>query len=196
MTIPKRGTERLVIFSDGVFAIIITILVLELHPPHEASFAALGKLWPSGVAYAVSYLFLAIVWVNHHHVCRYIAEASRSLIWANFAHLFSVSFVPFTTAWIAETGLAPVSVLFYAVVFALINVTYVLLCMEAIDRQGANKVTAADRRVMKIRSLATLITFVAAAVIALWLPLASMGLICLCLIVYLRPGPSSRSLIG
>ncbi|KLD63951.1 hypothetical protein Y882_10110 [Dyella japonica DSM 16301] len=176
-----------------MFAIIITILVLELRPPHEASFAALGKLWPAGVAYAVSYLFLAIVWVNHHHVCRYLAEASRSLIWANFAHLFSVSFVPFTTAWIADTGLAPVPVLFYAVVFALINVTYVMLCMEAIDRQGAHKVTTADRRVMRIRALATLATFVAAAVIALWHPIAAMVLICLCLIVYLRPGASSRA---
>jgi uncharacterized membrane protein len=193
MTVPSKGPERLVFFSDGVFAIIITILVLDLRPPHEASLAALVKLWPSGVAYAVSYLFLAIVWVNHHHVCRYLAEASRSLIWANFAHLFSVSFVPFTTAWIAESGLAPIPVLFYAVVFALINVTYVMLCMEAIDRQGVHKVAPADRRVMKIRSLATLLTFVTAAVIAVWYPIAAMALICLCLIVYLRPGASSAS---
>lgn len=193
MTVPSKSPERLMIFSDGVFAIIITILVLELHPPHEASFAALGKLWPSGVAYAVSYLFLAIVWVNHHHVCRYISEASRSLVWTNFAHLFSVSFVPFTTAWIAESGLASVPVLFYAVVFALINATYVMLCKEAIDRQGSHKVTAADRRVMRIRSLTTLATFVAAAVIAAWHPLVAMALICCCLIIYLRPDASSRT---
>ncbi|MFZ0870024.1 MAG: TMEM175 family protein [Rhodanobacter sp.] len=193
MTAPSRNPERLVFFSDGVFAIIITILVLELHPPHEVSIAALIKLWPSFVAYAVSYLFLAIVWVNHHHVLLYPEDASRSLIWANFAHLFSVSFVPFTTAWIADSELAPVPVSVYAVVFALINLSYVTLCLEAIDRQGVHKVSATVRRMMRIRSLATFITFVAAAVIAAWHPLAAMALICACLVIYLRPGASRRN---
>ena len=190
MTAPSRSPERLVFFSDGVFAIIITILVLELRPPHEASIAALMGLWPSFVAYAVSYLFLAIVWVNHHHVFEYPEDASRSLVWANFAHLFSVSLVPFTTAWIADSELAPVPVSLYAVVFALINVSYVMLCMEAIDRQGAHKVPAVARRMMRLRSVATSITFMAAAVLAAWYPKAAMALICVCLIVYLRPSIS------
>jgi len=190
MTAPSRSPERLVFFSDGVFAIVITLLVLELRPPHEASFAALASLWPSFVAYAVSYLFLAIVWVNHHHVFEYPEDASRSLVWANFAHLFSVSLVPFTTAWIADSELAPLPVSLYAVVFALINVTYVMLCVEAIDRQGAHKVPTAARKVMRLRSLATSITFMAAAVLAAWYPKAAMALICICLIVYLRPGVS------
>jgi len=190
MTAPSRSPERLVFFSDGVFAIVITLLVLELRPPHEASFAALASLWPSFVAYAVSYLFLAIVWVNHHHVFEYPEDASRSLVWANFAHLFSVSLVPFTTAWIADSQLAPLPVSLYAVVFALINVTYVMLCVEAIDRQGAHKVPTAARKVMRLRSLATSITFMAAAVLAAWYPKAAMALICICLIVYLRPGVS------
>jgi uncharacterized membrane protein len=190
MTAPSRSPERLVFFSDGVFAIVITLLVLELRPPHEASFAALASLWPSFVAYAVSYLFLAIVWVNHHHVFEYPEDASRSLVWANFAHLFSVSLVPFTTAWIADSELAPLPVSLYAVVFALINITYVMLCVEAIDRQGAHKVPTAARKVMRLRSLATSITFMAAAVLAAWYPKAAMALICICLIVYLRPGVS------
>lgn len=190
MTAPSRSPERLVFFSDGVFAIVITLLVLELRPPHEASFAALASLWPSFVAYAVSYLFLAIVWVNHHHVFEYPEDASRSLVWANFAHLFSVSLVPFTTAWIADSELAPLPVSLYAVVFALINVSYVMLCVEAIDRQGAHKVPTAARKVMRLRSLATSITFMAAAVLAAWYPKAAMALICICLIVYLRPGVS------
>ena len=190
MTAPSRSPERLVFFSDGVFAIIITILVLELRPPHEASIASLMGLWPSFVAYVVSYLFLAIVWVNHHHVFEYPEDASRSLVWANFAHLFSVSLVPFTTAWIADSELAPVPVSLYAVVFALINVSYVMLCMEAIDRQGAHKVPAVARRMMRLRSVATSITFMAAAVLAAWYPKAAMALICVCLIVYLRPSIS------
>lgn len=189
----SKSPERLVMFSDGVFAIVITLLVLELRPPHEATFAALAQLWPSGLAYAVSYLFLAIVWVNHHHVFRYSTEASRSLIWANFGHLFSVSLVPFTTAWIAGSELAPMPVALYAVVFAFINLTYVMLCREAIDRQGARKLSGAERTAMRFRSMATLGTFILAAVVALRYPVAAMLLICTCLAIYLRPGVSNRA---
>jgi len=188
----SKGPERLVFFSDGVFAIVITLLVLELRPPHEASLTALAELWPSGLAYAVSYLFLAIVWVNHHHVFRYPTEASRSLIWANFGHLFSVSLVPFTTAWIADSELAPMPVALYAVVFAFINITYVMLCREAIDRQGVRKVSASERMVMRFRSMATLSTFVLAALVAVRYPVAAMVLICTCLAIYLRPSVSNR----
>lgn len=188
MSAPGRSPERLVFFSDGVFAIVITILVLELRPPHEGSLTALLDLWPSFVAYAVSYAFLAIVWVNHHHVLGYPEDASRSLIWANFAHLFSVSLVPFTTAWIADSELASLPVALYAIVFALINISYLLLCREAIDRQGVHKVSGPVRKAMRKRSLATSTTFIAAAVIAAWYPKAAMALVCLCLMLYLRPG--------
>lgn len=188
----SKSLGRLVFFSDGVFAIVITLLVLELRPPREATLTALVRLWPSGLAYAVSYLFLAIVWVNHHHVFRYPSDASRSLIWANFGHLFSVSLVPFTTAWIADSKLSPVPVVLYAVVFAFINITYMMLCREAIDRQGAGKVSASDRTVMRMRSMATLSTFVLAALLAIRYPIVAMVLICTCLAIYLRPGVSNR----
>ena len=81
----RRPTpERLGAFSDGVFAVIITIMVLELKPPREPSFAALLPLWPTGLSYAVSYLFIAIVWVNHHHLLRFADHATPGLIWWNF----------------------------------------------------------------------------------------------------------------
>jgi hypothetical protein len=97
--------ERMNAFSDGVFAVIITILVLELRPPKEASFKALLELWPTAISYAISYLFIAIVWVNHHHLLRFPDVATHRLIWGNFAHLFAVSLMPFCTAWIASTRL-------------------------------------------------------------------------------------------
>src|SRR5258705_14018471 len=104
----RRPTpERLGAFSDGVFAVIITIMVLELKPPPQPSFAALLSLWPTGLSYAVSYLFIAIVWVNHHHLLRYATEARLNLLWFNFAHLFSVSLIPLSTSWMAQTKLAP-----------------------------------------------------------------------------------------
>ena len=179
--------DRLRGFSDGVFAIIITILVLELRPPESPTFAALLPLWPTGLSYAVSYLFLAIVWVNHHHVLRYAEIATPRLIWGNFAHLFSVSLVPFSMAWIANTHLAPVPVSLYAAVFVLVNATYLALYWEVVDRPSIKDVPPRARRMMRIRSLLTLAVFTTAAIVSLKYPLGGIGLICLCLLLYLRP---------
>jgi uncharacterized membrane protein len=185
--------DRLNTFSDGVFAVIITILVLELRPPKEASFGALLDLWPTAVSYAVSYLFIAIVWVNHHHLLRFAESATHRLIWGNFAHLFAVSLMPFSTAWIASTRLGAVPVAFYAGVFVLVNVTYLLLCWEAVDRSAPHKVTPRDRSMMRMRSLVTLAVFSAAAVVALQYPIGGMAMICLCLLGYLSPAaPGAR----
>src|SRR5438067_12746084 len=102
----RRTPERLSAFSDAVFAVLITILVLELRPPELPTFKALLSLWPTWLSYAVSYLFIAIVWANHHHLMRYATEATPRLMWFNFAHLFSVSLLPLSTAWMAVSKLA------------------------------------------------------------------------------------------
>lgn len=193
MTGPGESTDRLIFFSDGVFAIIITILVLELHPPHEASFAALMALWPSAVAYAVSYLFLAIVWLNHHHLLRFATEATDRLAWTNFGHLFSVSIVPFATAWVADSHLAGLAVAFYAFVFGLVNLTYMALCMEAVDRQAAGAVSSEARRFMRLRSVITCVGFAAAVGIAFAYPVGGIVLIVACLILYARPGSAQNN---
>jgi hypothetical protein len=106
--------NRLNAFSDGVFAVIITILAFDLKPPDGVSFSVLLALWPTGVSYAISYLFIAIVWINHHYLLTYVANATPRLIWANFAHLLAVSLIPFSTAWIAKARLAAFPVSFYA----------------------------------------------------------------------------------
>lgn len=111
-------------FSDGVFAVLITVLVLELRPPQLPTFKALFLLWPTWLSYAVSYLFIAIVWVNHHHLLRYATAATARLMWFNFAHLFSVSLLPLSTAWMAVSELAPQPVAFYAAVFFLVDAIY------------------------------------------------------------------------
>jgi uncharacterized membrane protein len=180
--------DRMNAFSDCVFAVIITILVLELRPPKEASFGALLELWPPGVSYAISYLFIAIVWVNHHHLLRFPDVATHRLIWGNFAHLFAVSLMPFATAWIASTRLGALPVAFYAGDFLLVNVTYLLLCLEALDRSAPHKVEPQARSMMRMRSLATLAGFAAAGVVALRYLIGGMAMICLCLILYLSPG--------
>jgi uncharacterized membrane protein len=183
----RRTPERLSAFSDGVFAVLITVLVLELRPPDFPTFKALLSLWPTWLSYAVSYLFIAIVWTNHHHLMHYATEATPRLMWFNFAHLFSVSLLPLSTAWMAVSDLAPQPVAFYAAVFFLVNATYVSLIWELIERASPKGASPNERRIMRFRSLATLGVFGVAAVVALKFPLIGLGMCCCCLIVYLKP---------
>jgi len=189
----KATPERLSAFSDGVFAVLITVLVLELRPPELPTFTALLSLWPTWLSYAVSYLFIAIVWINHHYLMRYAVEATARLMWFNFAHLFSMSLLPLSTAWMAVSELAPQPVAFYAAVFFLVNATYICLMWELIERAPVNAVPPKVRRIMRFRSIATLCLFGAAAVVALQYPLVGLGICCCCLIVYLRPAPPGLS---
>jgi TMEM175 potassium channel family protein len=183
----RRSPERLNLFSDAVFAVLITVLVLDLHPPELPTFKALLDLWPTWLSYAVSYLFIAIVWANHHHLMHYATEATPRLMWFNFAHLFSVSLLPLSTAWMAVSDLAPQPVAFYAAVFFLVNATYIALICELIERRPVGDVTPKERKIMLVRSITTLCIFAAAAIIALKYPLVGLGLCCCCLIVYLKP---------
>jgi len=186
----RRATpERLSAFCDGVFAVLITVLVLELRPPELPTFKALLLLWPTWLSYAVSYLFIAIVWINHHHLMRYATEATPRLLWFNFAHLFSVSLLPLSTAWMAVSKLAPQPVAFYAAVFFLVNATYICLIWELIHRNPDIEVPSTVRRIMRFRSITTLCLFGMSALVALKYPLVGLGICICCLILYLRPDP-------
>ena len=186
----RRATpERLSAFSDGVFAVLITVLVLELRPPERPTFEALMALWPTWLSYAVSYFFIAIVWANHHYLLRYADEATPRLLWFNFAHLFSMSLLPLSTAWMAVSELAPQPVAFYAAVFFLVNATYIALIWELIDQTPGEMIPPKARKIMRARSLITLCCFALAAVVALKYPLAGLALCICCLVVYLKPEP-------
>jgi uncharacterized membrane protein len=183
----RATPERLSAFSDGVFAVLITVLVLELRPPELPTFKALLLLWPTWLSYAVSYLVIAIVWTNHHHLLRYATEATPRLLWFNFAHLFSVSLLPLSTAWMAVSKLAPQPVAFYAAVFFLVNATYVFLIWELIEPASVDDVPPKARKIMRVRSIATLCLFALAALVALGFPPVGLGICCCCLILYLKP---------
>lgn len=190
MPVLRRATpERLSAFSDGVFAVLITVLVLDLRPPELPTFKAVLLLWPTWLSYAVSYLFIAIVWTNHHYLMRHATEATPRLLWFNFAHLFSISLLPFSTAWMAVSKLAPQPVALYAAVFFLVNATYVSLIWELIERSPTHGISPTVRRVMRFRSLMTLCLFAVAALVALKYPLAGLGICICCLILYLKPDP-------
>src|SRR5260370_41833331 len=103
MRAEKESAHRLAAYSDAVFAVIVTVMVLELKAPEEAAFSALWPLWPTAISYAVSYLFIAIIWINHHYLMRLVGPPTLGFMWINFAHLFMLSFLSFLTAWIART---------------------------------------------------------------------------------------------
>jgi uncharacterized membrane protein len=185
----KSTPERLGAFSDAVIAVIITIMVLELKAPEDATFSALVPLWAIAISYAVSYLFVAIIWINHHHLLRFVDHPTHRLIWVNFAHLFAVSFVPFATAWVARSQLAAAPVATYAAIFVCVNIAYRIFEREVFAQADATLLTERAIRMARRRSLATLGIFMTSGLVALVAPYIGFSLICGALILYLRPEP-------
>jgi uncharacterized membrane protein len=127
---------RLEAFSDGVIAILITIMVLELRPPHEASLAAMRPLLPVFLSYLLSFVFLGIYWNNHHHMLQAVEHVDGRVLWANLHLLFWLSLVPFVTAWMGENRFAALPVAVYGVVLALSGVAYFILARLLIILHG------------------------------------------------------------
>jgi uncharacterized membrane protein len=183
----KITADRLAAFSDAVFAVIVTIMVLELSAPDQPAFSALWPLWPTAISYAVSYLFIAVIWINHHYLMRFVGPPTLRLIWINFVHLFMVSLLPFATAWIARTRLASSPVAFYAGLFVCIDIAYNVFEREILAQADATQVPARTRRMARRRSLVVLAGFTTAMLVALVAPRIGFGLICAALILHLRP---------
>lgn len=190
----KITADRLTAFSDAVFAVIVTIMVLELRAPDQPAFSALWPLWPTAIGYAVSYLFIAIIWINHHYLMRLVGPPKLGLIWINFVHLFMVSLLPFATAWIARTRLAAKPMVFYAGLFVCIDIAYNVFEREVLTRAAATEVSERTRRMARRRSLGVLASFTTAMLVAFAAPRLGFGLICGALILHLRPeaAPGSR----
>ncbi|MCU1346989.1 MAG: hypothetical protein JWO56_19 [Acidobacteria bacterium] len=131
-------TTRLEAFSDGVIAILITIMVLELRPPHEASFAALKPLVPVLLAYVLSFTMLGIYWNNHHHMFHATENVSGAMLWANLHLLFWLSLAPFVTAWMGENHFAAAPTAAYGGVLLCCAIAYTILQTVIIRHQGPN----------------------------------------------------------
>jgi uncharacterized membrane protein len=189
----KMTADRLTAYSDAVFAVIVTIMVLELKAPDDAAFSALWPLWPTAVSYVVSYLFIAIIWINHDYLMRFVGSPTLSLIWINFVHLFTVSLLPFTTAWVARTRLASAPVAVYAALFVCIDIAYNVFEREIFAGTEARHVSERLRRMARRRSLSVLAIFITAMLVAFVAPRLGFALICVGLILHLRPeAPGAR----
>lgn len=130
------GKGRLEAFSDGVLAIIITIMVLEMKSPHAAELGALRSLAPVFLSYVLSFLYLGIYWCNHHHLLYVTHRVSGAILWANLHLLFWLSLVPFVTRWMGENHFARVPTMLYGVILLLAALAYLLLQHEILVQEG------------------------------------------------------------
>jgi len=137
------GKERLAAFSDGVLAIIITIMVLELRVPHGDNLAALRPLLPVFLSYVLSFVYLGIYWNNHHHLLAVTERVNGTILWANMHLLFWLSLVPFATGWLGESHFAPTPTAAYGVVLLAASLAYWVLQRAILAVQGSDSRLAA-----------------------------------------------------
>ena len=134
------GKTRLEAFSDGVIAIIITIMVLEMKVPHGEAWADLAKLWPVFLSYILSFVNVGIYWNNHHHMLHAVKKVNGAILWANLHLLFWLSLMPFTTGWMGENHFAPIPVAVYAFDLMMCAIAYVILQQQIIKLDGKQSV--------------------------------------------------------
>jgi len=177
---------RLEAFTDGVIAIIITILVLELRPPHGADLAALRPLIPTALSYVLTFVFIAIYWNNHHHLLHTARHVDGRILWANIHLLFWLSITPFATAWMGDNHFAPLPVAAYGGVLFLLGISFTILVRALIRRHGPQSTLAravgGDRK--GLTSLALYGAAVPLAFVNRWV---SLGLYVTVAIIWLVP---------
>ena len=177
---------RMEAFSDGVIAILITIMVLELHAPHETGIDALRPLIPTFASYAMSFVYLGIYWNNHHHMLHATDRINGAVLWANLHLLFWLSLVPFVTSWMGQTHYASVPVAMYGAVLILAAISYTILTRTLIALHGRTSVlaTALGR---DAKGYASIALYVVALAVAPAVPLASCAIYALVAVIWLVP---------
>ena len=178
--------ERLLAFSDGVIAIIITIMVLELKVPHGAEWAALTKLVPVFLSYVLSFIYIAIYWNNHHHLMHTVTRVNGLILWANTHLLFWLSLIPFATGWMGENHFAPLPTAVYGAALLMPALAYYLLQMAIVRTQGTNsalaKVLGSD-----IKGKISPVLYMTAIALAFVSPWISCGIYVLVALMWLIP---------
>ncbi len=173
-------------FSDGVIAIIITIMVLELKAPQGASVRNLEPLVPVFFSYVLSFVYIAIYWNNHHHLLHAVHHVSGRILWANLHLLFWLSLTPFVTAWMGENRFAPVPVAFYGGVLLAAACAYFILTRALLAREGEAS-TLARALGADFKGKISVVIYAAAIPIALFWPLASCALYVIVALMWLVP---------
>ena len=180
------GKNRMEAFSDGVIAVLITIMVLEMKVPHGETFAALQPVLPVFLSYVLSFIFIGIYWNNHHHMLHAVLKVSGPMLWANLHLLFWLSLVPFATGWMGENHFTAVPTALYGVVLLMSGVAYTVLQQVIIASQGPEsllkKAVGADRK-----GKASLVLYATAIPLAFWQGSLSLALYVLVAVIWFIP---------
>jgi len=179
-------SARLEAFSDGVFAILITILVLELRAPAAAGAAALRPVLPAFLGYLLSFVFLGIYWSNHHHLLQVVEQVDGRVLWANLHLLFWLSLIPFATAWMGSTSFAPVPVALYGGLLLGAALGYFVLTRALLALHAADS-TLARALGRDLKGRVSVGIYVGAVVLACRWPLAACALYVLVAVMWLVP---------
>ncbi len=180
------GKGRLEAFSDGVIAILITIMVLELKVPHEVTLEALGPLWGVFLSYGLSFVYLGIYWNNHHHMLHTVRHVTGGILWANHHLLLWLSLVPFVTGWMGENHFAPIPTAIYGVVLLMAAMSYWILQRVIIRAQGPDSLLLKATR-NDWKGNMSPVVYLVGIVVAPWVPLAAGLLYTVVALVWLVP---------
>ena len=179
---------RVEAFSDGVLAVIITIMVLDLKAPESDDLAALTRLWPSFAIYVVSFAFVAIYWINHHALLAAARQATASLIWANNALLFCLSLIPFATAYVGATHLSPLATAVYAALQFACGLAFTLTYSTIVAQRRDDAEFMAAARARRLQNHVALVVYGVSIVIAAISPLSALALFVAVAVAYVVPG--------
>ena len=177
---------RLEAFSDGVLAIIITIMVLELKVPHGESLAALLPLLPVFLSYVLSFIYLGIYWNNHHHMMHAVKKVTGGVLWANLHLLFWLSLLPFVTGWMGENHFTPLPTVFYGLVLLMAAVAYTILTWTIIREEGPDsllrKAVGSD-----VKGNLSLVLYLIALPLPFFMPWAAQAIFVAVALIWLVP---------
>jgi uncharacterized membrane protein len=190
------GKDRLAAFSDGVIAIIITIMVLELHVPHGSDLSALAAIAPSFLTYVLSFIYVGIYWNNHHHLLHTVAQVDGLILWANSHLLFWLSIIPVATAWMGQNPSAPLPTAIYGVSLLMPAIAYYLLQRAIIHRHGESSVLAKALGRRDIKGVISPLLYLAGIGLAFVAPWISIALYVLVAIIWLVPDRRIEQIVG
>jgi uncharacterized membrane protein len=184
---------RLEAFTDGVIAVVITIMVLELKPPHEATIPALLAEWPVFLSYVLSFVYVGIYWNNHHHLMHFVERVNGKVMWANLHMLFWVSLFPFTTAWLNEAHgahgefPAPLPTLLYGVVLLMTALAWIPLVRSLVGINGGGEGALARALANNWKEIASPAIYLTAIGFAFFAPIVSCVLYAVVAIIWIVP---------
>jgi uncharacterized membrane protein len=178
--------ERMIAFSDGVIAVIITIMVLEMKAPHGADWETLGKVLPVFLSYVMSFVYIGIYWNNHHHLLYPCERVSGAVLWANMHLLFWLSLVPFTTAWLAENHFARLPVALYGVSLLMPAIAYTILQTVLVRVHGPASALASALG-SDLKGKMSIVLYVVAIAAAFFMPAISLVIYVVVALIWLIP---------